>query len=107
MAVELEIPVIALAQLTRGAEQRKDTTQPRLVDLRESGSIEQDADIVLFLNREDYHEDKTPDNKLKIVPTDVIIAKHRQGSTGAFQLLFELDKSCFKNYQRVEIEEAI
>ncbi len=105
MAVELQVPVIALAQLTRGAEQRKDTTQPRLIDLRESGSIEQDADIVLFLNREDYHEDKTAENKPKIVPVDLIIAKHRQGSTGAIQLLFELDKSCFKNYQRTEVEE--
>lgn len=106
MAVELQVPVIALAQLTRGAEQRKDTTQPKLIDLRESGSIEQDADIVLFLNREDYHEDKTADNKPKIVPVDLIIAKHRQGSTGAIQLLFELDKSCFKNYQRTDVEEV-
>ncbi len=107
MAVELQVPVVALAQLTRGAEQRKDTTQPRLVDLRESGSIEQDADIVLFINRQDYHEDKTDLNKQKIVPTDIIIAKHRQGSTGAIQLLFELDKGCFKNYQKVDIEEPV
>ncbi len=102
MAIELKVPVIALAQLTRGAEQRKDTNQPRLVDLRESGSIEQDADLVLFLNRQDYFEEKTADKKPTIVPVDVIIAKHRRGSTGAFQLLFELNKSCFKNYQRVE-----
>ena len=106
MAVELGVPVIALAQLTRGAEQRKDTNQPRLVDLRESGSIEQDADLVLFLNRQDYFEEKTPDKKQNIVPVDLIIAKHRRGSTGAFQLLFELDKSCFKNYQRTESEEV-
>lgn len=106
MAVELGVPVIALAQLTRGAEQRKDTNQPRLVDLRESGSIEQDADLVLFLNRQDYFEEKTTDKKQNIVPVDLIIAKHRRGSTGAFQLLFELDKSCFKNYQRTESEEV-
>lgn len=102
MAIELNVPVIALAQLTRGAEQRKDTNQPRLVDLRESGSIEQDADIVMFLNRQDYHEDKTADQKLTIVPVDLIIAKHRSGSTGAIQILFELNKSCFKNYLKVE-----
>ena len=105
MALELEVPVIALAQLTRGAEQRKDSNQPRLVDLRESGSIEQDADLVMFLNRQDYFEEKTADKKPTIVPVDLIIAKHRRGSTGAFQILFELDKSCFKNYLKVEPNE--
>lgn len=106
MAIELDVPVIALAQLTRGAEQRKESNQPRLVDLRESGSIEQDADLVLFLNRQDYFEEKSADKKPAIVPTDLIIAKHRRGSTGLIQLLFELDKSCFKNYQRTEVEEV-
>ncbi len=106
MAIELDVPVIALAQLTRGAEQRKESNQPRLVDLRESGSIEQDADLVLFLNRQDYFEEKKAEKKPTIVPTDLIIAKHRRGSTGLIQLLFELDKSCFKNYQRVEPEEV-
>ncbi len=105
MALELEVPVIALAQLTRGAEQRKDSNQPRLVDLRESGSIEQDADLVMFLNRQDYFEEKTADKKPTIVPVDLIIAKHRRGSTGAFQILFELSKSCFKNYLKVEPNE--
>ena len=102
MAIELDVPVIALAQLTRGAEQRKDSNQPKLVDLRESGSIEQDADIVMFLNRQDYHEEKTAENKQTIVPVDLIIAKHRRGSIGLFQILFELEKSCFKNYLKVE-----
>ena len=106
MAIELNVPIIALAQLTRGAEQRKDSNQPRLVDLRESGSIEQDADLVMFLNRQDYFEEKTADKKPTIVPVDLIVAKHRRGSTGAFQILFELDKSCFKNYQRTENEEV-
>lgn len=102
MAIELNVPVIALAQLTRGAEQRKDSNQPRLVDLRESGSIEQDADLVMFLNRQDYFEEKSADKKPTIIPVDLIIAKHRRGSTGLIQLILELDKSCFKNYQRVE-----
>lgn len=105
MAIELDVPVIALAQLTRGAEQRKESNQPRLVDLRESGSIEQDADLVMFLNRQDYFEEKSADKKPTIVPVDLIIAKHRRGSTGLVQLLFELDKSCFKNYQRAESDE--
>lgn len=105
MAIELDVPVIALAQLTRGAEQRKESNQPRLIDLRESGSIEQDADLVMFLNRQDYFEEKSADKKPTIVPVDLIIAKHRRGSTGLVQLLFELDKSCFKNYQRVESDE--
>ncbi len=99
MAMELKVPVIALAQLSRNAE-RRESNQPRLADLRESGSIEQDADLVLFLNRQDYFENKTAENKTNIVPVDLIIAKHRRGSTGLFQLLFELDKSCFKNYLR-------
>ena len=101
MAMELKVPVIALAQLSRNAE-RRESNQPRLADLRESGSIEQDADLVLFINRQDYFENKTADNKQNIVPTDLIIAKHRRGSTGLFQLLFELDKSCFKNYTKVD-----
>lgn len=99
LAMELKVPVIALAQLSRNAE-RSETKQPRLADLRESGSIEQDADIVLFINRADYYEVKT-DNKVNIVPAELIIAKHRKGSTGLINLLFELDKSSFKNYLKV------
>ena len=101
MAMELKVPVIALAQLSRNAE-RRESNQPRLADLRESGSIEQDADLVMFLNRQDYFENKTADNKQTIVPVDVIIAKHRRGSTGLFQILFELNKSCFKPYSPID-----
>ncbi len=101
MAMELKVPVIALAQLSRNAE-RRESNQPRLADLRESGSIEQDADLVMFLNRQDYFENKTAENKANIVPVDLIVAKHRRGSTGLYQLLFELDKSCFKNYAKTE-----
>ena len=97
--------MIALAQLSRNAE-RRESNQPRLADLRESGSIEQDADLVLFINRQDYFENKSADNKVNIVPAELIIAKHRRGSTGLYQLLFELDKSCFKNYLKTEPEET-
>lgn len=101
MAMELKVPVIALAQLSRNAE-RRESNQPRLADLRESGSIEQDADLVLFINRQDYFEAKSADNKSNIVPVDIIIAKHRRGSTGLFQLLFELNKSSFKAYTSMD-----
>jgi len=101
MAMELKVPVIALAQLSRNAE-RRESNQPKLADLRESGSIEQDADLVLFVNRQDYFEAKTADNKATIVPAEIIIAKHRRGSTGLIQVLFELNKSCFKNYTPID-----
>ena len=100
MALELDVPVIALAQLSRNVDKRENK-EPALVDLRESGSLEQDADLVLFLNRKDYYEAKS-EKKETIVPIDIIIAKHRKGSTGLYQLLFELNMSNFKNYLNPE-----
>ena len=95
MALELNVPVIALAQLSRNAEKRENS-QPMLADLRESGSLEQDADMVLFINRKDYYDTKK-DIKETIVPVDLIIAKHRKGATGKIDLLFELNMSNFRN----------
>jgi len=103
MAMELKVPVIALAQLARSAEKRENN-QPMLADLRESGSIEQDADMVLFINRNDYYKAKEQLNASKNVVADIIIAKHRKGSTGKFQLLFELNMSNFRNYLASEKE---
>lgn len=103
MALELDVPVIALAQLSRSVDKRENK-EPALVDLRESGSLEQDADLVLFLNRKDYYEAKT-EKKETVVPIDVIIAKHRKGSTGLYRLLFELNMSNFKNYINTEVGE--
>ncbi len=100
MALELDVPVIALAQLSRNVDKRENK-EPALVDLRESGSLEQDADLVLFLNRKDYYEAKSVE-KQNVVPIDVIIAKHRKGATGLYQLLFELNMSNFKNYLKPE-----
>ena len=102
MALELDVPVIALAQLSRSVDKRENK-EPALVDLRESGSLEQDADLVLFLNRKDYYEAKS-EKKENIVPIDVIIAKHRKGSTGLYRLLFELNMSNFKNYLHTDNE---
>ena len=95
MALELGVPVLALSQLSRSAEKRE-SNMPMLADLRESGSIEQDADIVLFINRKDYYEAKK-DQKEKIVPAELVIAKHRKGSLGTINLLFELNMSAFRN----------
>ena len=105
MAMELKVPVIALAQLSRSAEKRENN-QPMLADLRESGSIEQDADMVLFINRNDYYKAKEQLDKEKNVVADIIIAKHRKGSTGKFQLLFELNMSNFRNYLASNNEEG-
>ncbi len=104
MAMELKVPVIALAQLSRNAE-RRESNQPMLADLRESGSIEQDADLVLFINRADYYKKKEELDKEKNVVADIIIAKHRKGSTGVFKLLFELNMSNFRNFLATEKED--
>lgn len=92
LARELNIPVIAVSQLSRAPEQR-DTLRPRLSDLRESGSIEQDADVVVFLFREEYY--KPEDQTLKGM-AEVIVAKQRNGPTGTVKLTF------LKEYTRFE-----
>lgn len=95
MALELGVPVIALSQLSRTAEKRE-SNQPMLADLRESGSLEQDADMVLFINRKDYYEPKK-DQRETIVPAELVIAKHRKGSLGTVDLMFELNIGSFKS----------
>ncbi len=95
MAKELDVPVIALSQLSRAAEQRQDH-RPMLSDLRESGAIEQDADIVMFLYRDDYYN---PDSEKKNI-AEVILAKHRSGSTGTIELLWMGNYTKFANIER-------
>lgn len=85
LARELKVPVIALSQLSRSVESRQ-VKRPMLSDLRESGSLEQDADIVAFLYREGYYQQEIEDSTKNI--TEVIIAKHRNGATGTIQLYF-------------------
>ena len=97
IARELNVPVLALSQLSRGVESR-DSHIPRLADLRESGSIEQDADVVLFLYREATYTRDLPPDKAHI--TEVIIAKHRNGPTGKIQLFFDQNNVTFKSLEK-------
>jgi replicative DNA helicase len=92
LAKELEIPIIAVSQLNRQPEGRGDK-RPQLSDLRDSGSIEQDADIVMFIHREDSTEDATKKNV-----AELIIAKHRNGPTGSVNLTFRPQLTQFRNY---------
>jgi replicative DNA helicase len=92
LARELNVPVVAASQLSRSVENR--TPQiPQLADLRESGSIEQDADIVIFLYREEYYNPETERQNI----TDVFIKKHRNGPTGNFELYFDREKQRFRD----------
>ena len=96
MAMELSVPVVALAQLSRSVELRENK-RPIMSDLRESGSIEQDADIVAFLYRDDYYN-KSASEQTNISVTELIVGKHRNGNTGTIELLFERNMSNFRNY---------
>lgn len=102
MAMELNIPVIALAQLSRSVDSREDK-RPLLSDLRESGSIEQDADIVAFLYRDDYYnkEAAVDPNTSK---SEFIMGKHRNGPTATVEFIFKRNTSSFFNMERVEEE---
>ena len=92
MARELNVPVIALSQLSRGVESRINK-RPMLSDLRESGSIVQDADLVLMIYRDEYYNPETPDRGI----TEVIVTKHRNGPVGTIKLLFEPQFTRFRN----------
>ena len=96
LAKEMECPVIALSQLSRAPEQRADH-RPMLSDLRESGSIEQDADIVMFLYRDDYYNEDSETPNV----TDIIIAKHRNGEIGELQLYFKKQYTKFVNSLKI------
>jgi len=92
LARELQVPVVALSQLNRGVEGRTNK-RPMLSDLRESGSIEQDADLVLMIYRDEYYNPETQDKGL----AEVIVTKHRNGPVGVVKLLFESRYTRFRN----------
>jgi replicative DNA helicase len=95
VARELNVPLIALSQLSRSVESRSPQI-PQLADLRESGSIEQDADVVAFIYREEYYNPETDRKKL----TDIFIKKHRNGPTGGVELYFDNEKQRFRSLDR-------
>lgn len=105
LARELDVPVIALSQLSRAVEQRKDR-RPMLSDLRESGAIEQDADIVMFIYRDDYYNreegDEAPKATGKEGKSEILIAKQRNGPVGNFDLLFQSNITKFKNPMKTD-----
>ena len=94
LARELGVPVIAISQLSRAVEQRS-PKKPQLSDLRESGNLEQDADLVMFLYRDDYYE---KENSERPGEADLIIAKHRNGATDDVVLTFREEYPKFMNY---------
>ncbi|HVS04454.1 MAG TPA: DnaB-like helicase C-terminal domain-containing protein, partial [Thermoanaerobaculia bacterium] len=97
LAKELDIPVIALSQLSRQPERRSGDHRPQLADLRESGSLEQDADLVAFIYRDEiYH----PDDPGKRGLAELIVAKHRNGETGTVELAFLGETTSFRNLAR-------
>ena len=104
LALELKIPVVTLAQLSRTPELRENK-RPVLSDLRESGSIEQDADLVAFIYRDDYYNEasKIDDNMSK---TEIIIRKNRNGRIGTAELLFKKNTLSFMNYKNEEKKEV-
>ncbi len=99
LARELNVPVLALSQLSRAVEQRTPSI-PKLSDLRDSGSIEQDADVVMFIYREEVYRKETPRKGI----ADIIIAKHRNGPIGKVELFFDNSKSSFRNLERTGMD---
>lgn len=99
LARELNVPVVALSQLSRAVEHRPDK-RPMLADLRESGSIEQDADVVMFIYREDYYE---PDTERKNI-AEILVKKHRNGPIGTAELYFVPDQTKFRSIDRKQVD---
>jgi replicative DNA helicase len=104
MAKDLNIPVVCCAQLSRGTEGRGKSHKPQLSDLRDSGSIEQDADIVMFLYREEYYKNEVDDEKQDDIDessSELIVAKNRHGQTGTIELCFDKEFTRFRAVENV------
>ena len=97
LARELDVPVLALSQLSRAVETRGG--RPRLSDLRDSGSIEQDADLVMFIHREDRYKEQAEKDNI----TEILIEKHRNGPVGMVQLLFDAKTTSFLTMDKAHI----
>ena len=95
LARELKVPVLALSQLSRQVESRG-IKKPQLADLRESGAIEQDADVVMMMYREDYYEEDTD----RVGVTDLYIRKHRNGPIGRVELMFKKEQMRFYDIEK-------
>lgn len=108
LAKDLNIPVVCCAQLSRGTEGRGKSHKPQLSDLRESGSIEQDADIVMFLYREDYYRSEVDDDKQDDIDenlTELIVAKNRHGATGSIEMTFDKEFTRFRAIDKPRYEQ--
>ena len=99
MAKELNVPVLALSQLSRAVESRGG--KPRLSDLRDSGSIEQDADVVMFIHREDKGKEESEKNNI----AEILIEKHRNGPTGKIELHFDEKTTTFLTLEKSSVSE--
>jgi replicative DNA helicase len=99
LARELQVPVVALSQLSRASEQRGGERKPILSDLRDSGAIEQDADVVIFIHRPEYY-DKEDESKRGIA--EIMLSKHRNGPTGDITLRFSREFTRFDNFSARE-----
>jgi len=104
LARELNVPVLALSQLSRAVEQRGGDKKPQLSDLRESGSIEQDADVVMFIFRDEMYTGK--DTKKPHI-AEILIRKHRNGPTGEIELYFDAEKTTFKNLAKNQTPDEV
>ena len=107
LAKELNVPIIALSQLSRAVESRTDK-RPMLSDLRESGSIEQDADIVMFIYRDEYYKNANDEEEMSEKAAnkgeaEIILAKHRNGPVGTVKLLFQSNITKFKNPIKTDV----
>jgi replicative DNA helicase len=98
IAKEFQVPVIALSQLSRAVETRGG--KPKLSDLRDSGSIEQDADMVMFIHRDDYQKSASDRDNTSMVEAEILIEKHRNGPTGYVKLHFDKEKTTFVNIDK-------